>query len=341
MNTEKENVLKVYAGEMPDWVPLAEKAYALCTPLAITGGGSPDQSPPVPGTIIYNLLGTPHIITPDPNIAPMPIPGDPQVKDITRWRDYLNYPFPDIDSLDWSADIEMAKSIDRNSMAVQAFVGGVAFTGAPFNCMVDILGHEGASIAMLDEDEKAFWHELLTYQTDMEIKMINKMAEIYQPDIICSSDDLASAHGPFMSPATYNEMIKPYQQRIIKRILDTGCIAEVHCCGKAESFVDSWYEMGVRAWNPAQIFNDLEAIKAKYGRQFVISGGFDSSGKINVRGAKEEDVRASIRQSFERYAPGGGYIFSTAFMALPHDLGDEHMGWILDEAERCSKAMYN
>ncbi|MDR2957330.1 MAG: hypothetical protein LBU61_03995 [Coriobacteriales bacterium] len=338
--TQRENTLKVYAGEMPDWVPVAEKAYALCMPFAVLGGGGPGQPAPEPGTIIYNLLKTPHMIPPDPNIGPMPIPGDPQVPDITRWREYLEFPFPDVSTLDWSTDIEMAKGIDRDNLLVQALVGGVAFSGAPYNSMVDILGHEGASIAMLDEDEKAFWHELLTYQTDLEIALIDRLVDIYQPDIICSCDDLANAHGPFMSPATYAEMIRPYQERIIKRIIEAGCIAEVHCCGKADGFVDDWVEMGVKAWNPAQIFNDLEGIKAKYGRQFVISGGYDSQGKINVKGASEEEVRASIRDSFRKYAPGGGYIFGTSGMALAHDLGEEHMNWILDEAEKCSKEAY-
>jgi len=332
--TERENVLKVYNGEMPDWVPVAEKAYALCMPMAVLSGGP--GSGLEPGTIIYTPLKTPHVIPPDPNIGPMPVPGEPHVPDINNWRDYLDFPFPDIDSLDWTMDREVAKDLDRENLLVQALVGGSAFSGAPYNAMVDLMGHEGASVAMLDEDEKDAWHELLTLLTDFEIGLIDKLVEIYSPDVICTCDDLGWSCGPFMSLETYREMLKPYQKRIVDRITEAGCIAETHCCGKADIFVDDWYEMGIRAWNPAQVFNDLEGIKARYGRKFVISGGYDSSGPINVAGAKEEDVRASIRESFAKYAPGGGYIFSTSGMALPHDIGEEHMGWIIDEAVTCS-----
>ena len=345
--SKRENILRVYNGEMPEYVPIAEQSYAMVIPFAIFGGGGPGGSmpdgtpppPPVAGDITYNLLKTPHIIV-DPNIGPMPIPGDPQVKDITRWREYLDFDWPTVDDLDWSGDVEIAKNIDRENLAVQAMIGGVAFSGSPFNAMVDIMGHAGACIAMLDEEQKPYWHELINLQTELEVGIIKRLIEIYKPDIVCSCDDLGNAHAPFMSMDTYREMIKPYQERIIKAITEEGVIAELHCCGKSDAFVDDWFEMGIRAWNPAQVFNDVEEIKAKYGRSFVLNGGYDSSSKINTRGASEVEVRASIRSSFARYAPGGGYIFSTSGMALVHDLGEEHMGWIMDEAEKCSVAAY-
>ncbi|MCL2136588.1 MAG: hypothetical protein FWH40_03575 [Coriobacteriia bacterium] len=338
---ERENVLRLYRGEMPEWVPISQKAFAMCMPMAILGGpGGGPGGPRVPGTITYNILGTPHIVTSDPNIAPMPIPGEPHVPDITHWRDYLKFPFPDPNELDWSRDVEVAKNVDRENRAVVAMVGGASFAGAPFNAMVDILGHEGASIAMLDEDEQEYWHELLGFLTDWEVAVVNNLIRIYQPDIVCTCDDLANAHGPFMSLPTYREMLLPYQARVVKAITDAGCYAEIHCCGKADAFIDDWFEIGLTAWNPAQVFNDIEEIKARYGRSFVINGGYDSQGKINIAGAAEADVRASIRLSFQKYAPGGSYIFSTSGMALAHELGEEHMGWISDEAEKCSSQYY-
>jgi hypothetical protein len=337
--TERENALKVYAGEMPDWVPVASKAISVAVPIAYIGEGGPGSGMQ-PGTIVYNLLKTPHVIPPDNNTGPMPVPGDPQVKDITRWREYIDFPFPDPHDLDWSMDREVAKTIDRDNRLVQAMFGGASFSGSPYNAMVDVMGHEAASIAMLDDDQKESWHELIGYLTDMEVAVVEMLAEIYQPDVICTADDLSNAHSLFMSPQTYREMVKPYQARIVQAILDVGCIAELHCCGKGDLLVDDWYEIGIRAWNPAQVFNDLAGVKAKYGRSFVLSGGYDSQSKINAYGAKEADVRASIRDSFAKYAPGGAYVFSTSGMALAHELGEEHMGWILDEALKCSAEAY-
>jgi len=340
--SERENIQKVYNGEMPDWVPLPEKALSMAMPMAyirsvaISGGDAPRE----PGQILLNLLKTPHMVPPDPKIGPMPIPGDPQVKDITRWREYMDFPFPNPRELDWSADIEAAKKIDKSSRFLQAMVGGAAFSGSPYNAMVDIMGHEAASIAMLDDEQKEYWHELAGYLTDLEVGVIEMIGEIYEPDVICTCDDLSNAHSLFMSPETYREMIKPYQKRIVEAINGVGAIAELHCCGKGDLLVDDWYEIGFRAWNPAQVFNDLEGVKARYGRSFVISGGYDSQSKINTYGAREADVRASIRESFARYAPGGAYIFSTSGMALAHELGPEHMGWISDEAQKCSLAAY-
>lgn len=335
--TPRENVLRVYRGEMPEWVPVAETDMAMAVPLFLIIGG-PD-GPPEKGMIFNNPLGTPHIIS-DPFTGPMPLPGDPQVKDINHWRDYMEFPFMSPAALDWSPDIEVAKTLDRENKAISAIFGGAAFAGSPFNAMVDVLGHEAALAAMLTPEDKDAWHELIGYLTDWELEIVDKLAEIYEPDIMCIADDLACAHGPFMSLPAYREMIKPYQKRIVDRILEHGCYAEVHCCGFADAFVDDWVELGVKAWNPAQVMNDLVGIKQKYGRDFVINGGYNSQSKINAAGASESEVRASIRESFAKYAPGGGYIFSTSGMALVHELGEEHMGWIMDEAAKCSQEAY-
>ncbi|MCL2632698.1 MAG: hypothetical protein FWD45_06415 [Coriobacteriia bacterium] len=337
--TERDNVLKVYAGERPDWVPLAHKAFAIGMPMAIRNNRG-DAGGRIPGAIIYNILKTPHMIPPDPNIGAMPVPGEPHIPDITRWREFLDFPFPDPHKLDWSDDEAAAGRLDRENKAVMAMIGGAQFAGAPFNAMVDLMGHEAASIAMLDDDEKESWHELLGFLTEWELAVLDHMIEIYKPDIVCTSDDLANAHGPFMSIPTYREMIAPYQGQIFDRINAAGIICELHCCGRAEDFVADWVKMGLAAWNPAQTMNDLQALQARYGFDFIIDGGYDSQSRINTKGAKEEDVRASIRLSFEKYAPAGNFIFSTSGMALAHELGEDHMNWIFDEAEKCSTQSY-
>lgn len=332
--TPRENILRVYNCEMPEWVPVAEKSLAVSMPTCTGNWSRPRLEA---GQIFYDPFKTPHIAGPDLRVAVLPIPGEPHVPDITQWRKYLEMPFPDPNAFDWSVDEENAKSFDRENKAVSVAVGGTG-AGSPYNAMVKFLGHEGASIAMLTEPEA--WHELINLLTDWEVAVIKRAIEVYKPDIICTSDDLGAAHGPFMSPETYRELIKPYQKRIVQAIVDGGCIAELHCCGKADLFVDDWYEIGIRSWNPAQVFNDLEAVKAKYGRKFVIDGGYDSQGRINRPGATEEEVRTAVRAMIDRLAPGGGFIFNTSGMALVHELGQEHYGWIIDEADTYSKTFY-
>ena len=59
----------------------------------------------------------------------------------------------------------------------------------------------------------------------------------------------------FMSPATFNELLRPHQARIIKAITDKGVICAEHLCGKCENVLDDLVEMGVTIWSSAQIQN--------------------------------------------------------------------------------------
>ncbi|MBQ1415335.1 MAG: veratrol--corrinoid protein metyltransferase, partial [Lachnospiraceae bacterium] len=72
--------------------------------------------------------------------------------------------------------------------------------------------------------------------------------------------------------------------------------------------------MGVRAWDPAQPVNDLEGIKAKYGNDLVIIGGWDPTPHIVFDDVTEEELRQSVRDTIDRLAPGGGYCWAVGLM---------------------------
>ncbi|MDR2956761.1 MAG: hypothetical protein LBU61_01080 [Coriobacteriales bacterium] len=331
--TERENLLRLFNGELPDWVPIMEDAVTMAMPTPIGSWGFGDFKV---GDVIPDTLGVPHVVS-DPLVGPMPIPGEPYVPDITRWREFIELPLPDPDSMDWSLDIQLETELDRVNKVVQSYTGGT-MAGSPFNVMVKYLSHEGALTALLAEPEA--WHDMLSVFIDWEVKVVKKTISIYHPDIMMNADDLSFVHAPFMALETWREMIKPYQKRLFDAISEEGVIVLVHCCGKGEQFVDDWYEMGARCWDPAQNMNDLEAIKARYNNRFVICGGFDSQGKTNKRGTPEAEVRANVRAQIDRLAPGGGFIFSTSMMALPHDIGEEHYNWIYDEARTYGRDFY-
>jgi hypothetical protein len=55
--------------------------------------------------------------------------------------------------------------------------------------------------------------------------------------------------------------------------------------------------------------NDLDGIKKKYGNKMALTGCWDSSGPAGYAGASEELVRQAVRDTIDRYASGGGFIF--------------------------------
>jgi hypothetical protein len=116
----------------------------------------------------------------------------------------------------------------------------------------------------------------------------------------------------------------------------------MHDCGRCEDFIDDWLDFGVSLWNPAQISNDLSAVKKKYGNKLVICGGWDIVGPLTAPDVDEETVRASVRQSMDTYAPGGGYAFCGGYLGA---LGDEKTSrknkWLSEEIESYGKTFYN
>jgi len=153
-------------------------------------------------------------------------------------------------------------------------------------------------------------------------------------------DDNSSKIGPFMSPATFRRMVKPYHKQLADAIADCGAIPTLHCCGNVDRLFDDFVDIGYVGWDPSQVQNDLAGMKARYGDRFTFFGGFDSQGPTNKKGTSEEKVREGIKRSFDILAPGGGYVFSTSGMMLPWDIGDEQAAWISDEARVQSRTFY-
>jgi hypothetical protein len=140
-------------------------------------------------------------------------------------------------------------------------------------------------------------------------------------------DNVANASGLLMSPKTYREIIKPAQKKFFDAIIELGAFPEMHVDGKVEAILDDYNDLGVKMIQPFQVFNDIEAAKAKYG--FVACGGWNAVGPGNQSTSTEEEVRASVRLAMDSYGPSGKYIFfesgaTPRFPDIPK--------WIADEA---------
>jgi hypothetical protein len=328
--TERQNLQLVFDHKQPEWVPLMEEA----SDFGMNGFLMQWYKP---GEVSTDIFGAKYY-TEDPRVGPMPIPGEPLVKDIAKWRDVVKV--PDLSSVDW---VEAAKNDtanwDRENKYQSIMFGGSA-NGAVFQLMVTLMSHEGALFALADEESEEHWHELLGTMTDWTEELIRKTIRHYKPDGCMIGDDLTNRLGPFMSPATFRRMLKPYHKQLVDAIVDEGCMPTLHCCGKTEKLFGDLVDIGYKMWDPTQVFNDLGMMKEKYGNDVVFCGGFDSQGLTNKAGTPEETVREGVRRSFEILAPGGGYCFSTSGMMLAWDIGEAHAGWIMDEAKKQSRSVY-
>jgi uroporphyrinogen-III decarboxylase len=186
-----------------------------------------------------------------------------------------------------------------------------------FQNLMAFMGFNEGLCAMYEEPEevKALMEYLCVFYTEIGRKCI----DYYKPDIVGVTDDTAAWKNPFFSVDMYRALIKPYHVRQAALGLDRGLPIEMHDCGRCEDFIDDWRDFGVVLWNPAQLSNDLLAIKQKYGNSLVICGGWDIVGELADPYVTEETVRKSVFKAIDTYAPGGGYAFCGAYLGPADD----------------------
>ncbi len=129
-----------------------------------------------------------------------------------------------------------------------------------------------------------------------------------------SGDDFGTQRGPFMAPAAFHELVRPY---LAERIAFTHEFTDAyfwhHTCGSVYDLLPDLIEAGVDILNPVQPGAwkmEPERLKADFGQQLVFHGGFDTQ-QVLPFGTPEE-IEAEVRRVMAALKPNGGYIFSAA-----------------------------
>jgi uroporphyrinogen decarboxylase len=135
-----------------------------------------------------------------------------------------------------------------------------------------------------------------------------------------SGDDFGMQTGPFMAPARFRELIKPYfSERIHFTREWTPAYFWHHTCGSVYDLIPDLVEAGVEILNPIQPgANKMEPerLKANYGDRLCFHGGFDTQQVLPF--GTPEDICREIARVMDAMKPGGGYIFSAA-----HNIQDD------------------
>ncbi len=302
MITEKENLLRMHRGEEPEWLPNANFVDQKCGLLVDVKS---------PGNHI-DEFGVEYIGKDDCfGGAPIPAPGKYILPDITNWRDYVKA--PDFSKADWEGQAKKdLANVNRDEKGIMFYFGKT------FQRLCDFMGFEDGLCAMLEEPDACY--ELFDYLTKYNEHIIKNFLYYYKPEAVCIPDDTATALAPFISPATFEELILPFYKRISNLVLDSGAYLHKHDCGKCEKFIPYWVnEMGVSAWNPAQPSNDLAGIKKTYGNKLIICGGWDSQGRNSSTRVSDQELKDALAEYVDTLAPGGGFIFMAYVGGTPGD----------------------
>ena len=337
MLTEKENLLMVYRGEIPEWIPVCRMGPPSGQALPSMMLGPPLLSPQQEKGGGRDIWGVNYIPTESTGNALIPdnsefiLPLD----NLKNWRDVIKA--PDIAGVDWEKLVRErieTSGIDRTQTAL-----ALSMHFGYFQLLMSFMGFEDGLLAFYEEP--GLVHELLEYLSEFYMSVADKVLDLFNPDVLSLADDTAAWGGSFISDEMYREFIAPHHNKYVKRGLDRGLTISMHNCGKCESLLDLFVEMGFGEWNPAQTCNDLKAIKAKFGKKLVITGGWDGRGRMLMSDVTDEEIRQAVRDTIDAYAPGGGFCWSGGFLGALNDPEPvRKTAVVIDEATRYGREFY-
>lgn len=229
------------------------------------------------------------------------VPGQKKIESFENWREKVK--MPDIASAyNWEAEAEKAmKSWDRTNKASYCM-----FLHGPFERLMLLMGFENMMYAFYDNPDeiKEFFKEM----TEHKIKYLDILDQYFDFDIITFHDDWGSNQNMFLPPEMWEEFIRPYIKTICDYTHELGMFFEIHSDGYMQPLVEHLVEIGVDAVDPLQSCNDVQYLKDNFGKEIVLSGGFDSTGVLERPGATEAEIRAEIRRCIDAYGKDGNYV---------------------------------
>ena len=311
--TERDNLLHVLkrTGEA-QWVPILPDCARILNPV-------PVRDRPEPGIDGKDWFGC-HWTYDTVVLGFAQTPGYPlPLTDLSKWKEQIK--FPDLEAMDWEtvAKRDLA-DFDREEQALLIFTDS-----GPFERFFQLYGIAETYIAMYEEPE--LFLEIMDALADFRIRLYDKFAQYFKPDIILTMDDLGSSRGPLMSLDCYRRFIKPFDKRVIKSIHDNDIYVFYHSCGCMEAFIEDLIEIEADVIHPFQGgINDQEKVETEYGDRVVFSGGLKMLAQLES--STEEELRAEMRRVLNLFWKKKNIILH------PRSVVERNADILLDEARK-------
>ena len=278
--TSKENMLRIYQGKTPMWLPSPAEwnSFKLeCDPETIARS-------PRGGKDGYGVEWTWVDVAGGATVKP----GNPICPDINEWEKYVTVPNPD--EWDWKGCIDEIKDQFDPDRFTHA-----SFGSCLFERLIAILDCSEALIALVDEDQQEGVHRFFRAVTNYRKRYYELCKQWMDCDLLNFNDDWGTAKAPFFSFDTAEEMLMPYVKESVERAHEIGCFVELHCCGKVEPLVPHFITEGIDSWG-GQPLNDKPKLKRMYGDKLLFTHEIELDPN-----ADEFEVRAAVQKFMEEF----------------------------------------
>lgn len=143
-------------------------------------------------------------------------------------------------------------------------------------------------------------------------------------DSVMWGADFSFTQGPFLSPKSFDELVRPYAKRRVESVHKAGLRVLKHCCGNNWRLLDAFFDIGYDCYQSIQATAgmDLGRLKETCRGRMALWGGV--AVEALVSGTPEEASR-EVEAAMESGKPGGGYIFGTSHSVA---VGTRYENWL-------------
>lgn len=303
--TERENALKVFHHEIPEWLP----CYTKCTTYLFSDYTEAEKPQVTEGYDWFGVHWLPVEAT--ANLTHPDLRQTPIFDEIGDWKEKLV--FPDLDTvLDWNKVSEQLNAQCDAAGDGKLFV--IMLEHGLFERMTLLMGFENALVALYDDPEAC--QDYCKALADFKIRLIDKLLECCpRIDMFDWHDDLGSQSAALMSPDKWAEVFAADTARVADHVRGRGKLFMYHSCGRVDQIIGTVIEhVRPDGWNLLQTCNDQKTIKRLYGQKTTLVCGLDTQNYVDISNPTEEGLRAEVDRTIDVFAQGGGFL---AGMYLP------------------------
>jgi len=226
---------------------------------------------------------------------------------------FEKYVWPDADSFDYSALLEIKQEIPEGMKLIVFGPGGV------LENVTELIGFENLCF-MIYEDP-----ELVQKIFDEVGSRLLKYYEICAPfdtvGALISNDDWGYNSQTMLKPSDMRKYVFPWHKKIVETIHAAGKPAILHSCGNLnevmDDIIDDMKYDGKHSYQ--DIIIPVEEAYEKWGSRIAILGGID----VNfVCTSSEEDITKRSISMIQRASSRGGYALGTG-NSVPEYVPDE------------------
>ncbi len=176
----------------------------------------------------------------------------------------------------------------------------------------DLMDNEPMLYSWYDYPEML--HDIHRFQMDIYKEQMDKILKIVKPSVLFFEEDLSGKNGPLISPATFDEFLKPCYEEMIPFLKERGVSQViVDTDGDFTKLIPNFVSAGVDGFLPVDVNAGVDIVQVRKqfpGLKFI--GGFN---KLEIIKGPE-----AIDREFKRLEPvirQGGYLCGIDHQAAP------------------------